>query len=84
MNDGGLAFPSGERYEVTDLYGNTTKHSKGALFTGMSLRDWFAGMALQGIVSALHAGIRPVDVPAMAQDAYGVADAMLAEREKVR
>jgi hypothetical protein len=46
----------------------------------MSLRDWFAGMALQGIIPlALDA-----DIQTCARDAYQYADAMLAERDKVK
>ena len=82
MKDGGPAFPQGESYDTTDYVGHVTNHRKGALKPGMSLRDWFAGRAMQGIVSALHAGIRPVDVPAMVQDAYELADAMIAEKLK--
>ena len=50
--------------------------------SGMSLRDWFAGLALQGIASVLHDGIRPEDLLLMAQACYLIADLMLAEREK--
>lgn len=54
---------------------------------GMSLRDWFAGMALQGVVSGVESRttewkgkqLEPKDV---AFYAYTLADAMLAEREK--
>lgn len=51
---------------------------------GMSLRDWFAGQALIGLMShsvhdhcPLFGGGQP-----FARDAYIVADAMLAERAK--
>lgn len=52
-------------------------------FNGMSLRDYFAGQALMGMIAsspiidrtkANHAG--------WAQNAYKFADAMLAERDK--
>jgi len=52
---------------------------------GMTLRDWFAGQALVGIVTAAD------DIPgfstemmeqAMARVAYRLADALLAERAK--
>lgn len=49
---------------------------------GMTLRDWFAGQALIGITSALAQGIRPNDIKHLAADCYGIADAMLAERNK--
>lgn len=42
---------------------------------GMSLRDYFAGQALTGIVSR-----RPSDPDRMALEAYELADAMLDER----
>jgi hypothetical protein len=45
---------------------------------GMSLRDWFAGQALIGVASSRE-WERYTDVAA---HAYGLADAMLAERAK--
>lgn len=45
---------------------------------GMELRDWFAGMALQGIMSA-KMGYSPWEA---AKWAYGYADAMIEERNK--
>jgi hypothetical protein len=45
----------------------------------MSLRDWFAGQALAGMLA------KPVNrtgMDAVASDAYNYADAMLAERAK--
>lgn len=44
--------------------------------SGMSLRDWFAGMALQGIITS---GCRMYD--AMVNDAYTLADRMLEARK---
>ena len=53
---------------------------------GMSLRDWFAGMAMNGIVTDGYAGngiMHEVEHPEIcAENAYSFADAMLAEREK--
>jgi hypothetical protein len=43
-------------------------------------RDDFAAKAMASIVSALHEGIRPNDVPVLAGDANFIADAMLAAR----
>jgi len=40
----------------------------------MTLRDWFAGMAMQGLI-AQNGSFHPTDV-------YEAADAMMAEREK--
>ena len=46
--------------------------------TGMSLRDWFAGMAMQALITkgySQHWGV-------ISERAHAIADAMLAEREK--
>jgi hypothetical protein len=51
-------------------------------YPGMSLRDYFAGQALVGIVSVLHDGVRPIDLSIVAVDSYLFADAMIAERNK--
>jgi hypothetical protein len=48
---------------------------------GMTLRDYFAAKAMQGIVSILHEGIRPADIPTMCVDSYAIADAMLEARK---
>jgi hypothetical protein len=60
-------------------------------FGGMSLRDWFAGQALGAIVRSTSAGQHmPLMLagetsiePAMARNAYALADAMLAERQSM-
>lgn len=46
---------------------------------GMTLRDWFAGMALQGILAKFHEDRIMLDV---VDDAYSYADTMLERREK--
>ena len=67
-NDGGPAFP-------------TTGFNP-----GMSLRDWFAGQALAGWLASFSSSMQhPVDLgqgQAVAEKAYMMADAMLAEREE--
>ena len=68
QNDGGPAFPH-----------DITKRSDAY---GMTLRDYFAAKAMQGIVEVLHQGIRRADIVAMCADAYAIADAMLAARDK--
>ena len=68
-NDGGPAFPAKEY-----LYGENYRYP-----TGMSLRDWFAGMALQPIIASLTS---PVPTEKVSEKAYEIADAMLKEREK--
>lgn len=47
--------------------------------SGMTLRDWFAGLAMGGTLSKL--GFNP-DSRTVAQWAYDVAQAMLAEKEQ--
>jgi len=75
VKDGGPAFPrpfSEDKFNEEQLMSQK----------GMSLRDWFAGMALQGIVQVLHGGIRPADLLLLVGDCYGIADAMLKEKER--
>jgi hypothetical protein len=76
--DGGLAFPS-EQSECQDGTWNQTYSP------GMSLRDWFAGQALAGIVTrddivGTEARLRHVK-GSVADLAYEYADAMLAARD---
>ncbi len=52
---------------------------------GISLRDWFAGMVLTGLVMAHDAKDdlnRGLFLEGYSEAAYDIADAMLAEREK--
>lgn len=51
--------------------------------SGMALRDWFAGMAIAGVVGG-SAGLSPISAAMYAEEAYRVADAMLAQRENCR
>lgn len=65
--DGGPAYPYVVRNDYDDVY------------KGMSLRDYFAGQALMGMLA------RDTDrysKELVAVDAYQYADAMLAERSK--
>ena len=81
IDDGGPAFP---RTGLTDGI-TSTEHE------GMSLRDHFAGLAMQAFASnpqmaigirdtAEQAGITPPEM--MARTAYGLADAMIVERNR--
>ena len=45
--------------------------------TGMTLRDWFAGMALQGVYTA---GVGDLTEAEIAADAYRMADSMITAR----
>jgi cobalamin biosynthesis protein CobT len=48
---------------------------------GMTLRDWFAGQALQGWLASFAPDENPKSKD-LAKFAYELADAILAEREK--
>jgi hypothetical protein len=50
------------------------------LHTGMTLRDWFAGMALQGRATRLGNPHEHRDL--LASDCYDIADAMIEARQK--
>lgn len=51
----------------------------------MTLRDWFAGMAMKGMVGATtERGDKMWDEKLVAKYSYGAADAMLAERDKTK
>ena len=84
MNDGGPAFPRQVAYIEHESGGFTFEHGQ----DGMSLRDWFAGTALIGLLSnAALQDCREPDAlslgPAWFADQAGVqADAMIAERDK--
>jgi len=65
INDGGPAFPV--------LYGQTNG------LDGMSLRDWFAGQALAGLLaSGVYSNSGPGFESFIALKSFYVADAMLA------
>ena len=68
-DDGGAAFPIQHSNEPGCLEGEA----------GMSLRDWFAGQALAGLLANER-----IDAPTddIAGDAYAYAVAMLVERKK--
>jgi hypothetical protein len=57
----------------------TTGNTK--LEEGMDLRDWFAGIAMQGLLTGLLADGQDVKWESIAVDAYRQADAMLKARE---
>lgn len=54
-------------------------------YGGMTLRDWFAGQALTGVIAYQDRGLDvhdPLPSQVIARIAYELADAMLLEREK--
>lgn len=77
--DGGPAFPCEVQVpidqEIVCLPGDIVK------LQGMSLRDWFAGKALVGLLASPD---NPISSTAMAQACYKLADAMLHERHLQR
>lgn len=84
---GGPAFPGGRRVE--DDSERKGYFDEAPAQKGMSLRDWFAGQALVGMLSTseplgdLAAGTVLQKTPAIvAAFAYQYADACLIEREK--
>lgn len=71
-DDGGPAFPPNAGWRDNDPAAH-----------GMSLRDWFAGQALVGLMS--DPGMRPDNLDEfthMAARLYQVADAMIAARKQ--
>ena len=48
----------------------------------MSLRDWFAGMAMNGMLAARDEGVNLEGSDGIAYAAYYLADAVLKERDK--
>lgn len=71
-NDGGPAFPR-TPFDVNDYTGDGS--------SGMSLRDYFAGQALAGMLTCSYINSSKVD---LSREAYRFADRMLAERQKER
>lgn len=69
---GGTAFPAAEVWD-RDLQRVTHKQTQ-----GMTLRDYFAAKAMQGLMASQNTG----SYEQFAMHAYKVAAAMLAERDK--
>lgn len=82
MNDGGPAFPTGL---ALTQQGNPVGGDE-----GMSLLDWYAGMALQGmcanpdITAAMSdQGMKPYEIrDSFASSAWAQAEEMIKERER--
>ena len=79
INNGGPAFPM--TYAIREWVDNNVPPGR---VDGMSMRDWFAGMAMQGL--AADATVAPPDGQTyegfIAELSCKLADAMLAERDK--
>lgn len=72
-NTGGPAFPSG----LIDP--STPEDAVQSLHNGMTLRDYFAAKALQGMLAENGGG--PMRNNTLAEFSYEIADAMLKARE---
>lgn len=83
-NDGGPAFPITGTVDSPIVQGFRDAPRKLRLNGGMTLRDYFAAAALQSLITmmALPAGEIAKQRLPLAEDAYLLADAMLAERSK--
>lgn len=74
-NDGGQAFPRAG-FAFPEIGSQSEPGTR-----GMTLRDWFAGMALQGILASALA--KPeLGMEIFVEDAYSVADKMIAKRSE--
>lgn len=77
IKDGGSAFPVSPSPSTT-----------GAVYGGLTVRDWFAGMALQGVLASPMDLIRfakenhTTPIKAAVAAAWDAADAMIAHREQ--
>jgi hypothetical protein len=70
INDGGPALPTADAYHPSGQIAYGRK--------GMSLRDWFAGQALAGLLAGrFSTGDK---APNWANSSYAIADAMLKAR----
>jgi len=76
INDGGPAFPE-VRVRDGDNYNAPTK----IYYPGMTLRDYFAAAALQGICSSRSHSDLKGHAMASAKVSYDLADALLKARE---
>jgi len=70
INDGGSALPTADAYHPSGQIAYGRK--------GMSLRDWFAGQALAGLLAGR--GSAGDKAPNWANGSYAIADAMIAAR----
>lgn len=74
IDDGGPAFPvAGHCVDASGAYCGDVVNSK-----GLSLRDWFAGQALAGILAG---AVRLVADDELAKMSYKQADAMIIARK---
>jgi len=61
----------------------SVSYGDGSVEPGMTLRDYFAGKAMQALVAGKVGGDMSADViRCIAEDAYDIAEALLREREE--
>ena len=77
----GPAFPGVQEYRAQNQLSGQVVIEK-ALMPGMTLRDYFAAKAIQGIYACSGSWPNENDAPYAATLAYATADAMLAEASK--
>lgn len=75
-HNGGPAFPFGQICETTGQPVN------GFYDTGMTLRDYFAAKAMQGLLSGFYRDTSKYNFSELPTESYSIADAMLSERNK--
>jgi hypothetical protein len=78
-NTGGPAFPVADPFKVKCP---DTETEALRLQQGMTLRDYFAAKAMQGVVSGLSTRGEPLNYKECALFSYELADAMLKAREQ--
>lgn len=84
IDDGGAAFPTANYDKPGEYFGSSIMTIRG----GMSLRDWFAGQALVGVVTyredveplSLKGSLSKTHAEIIAENVYFMADAMIKER----
>lgn len=74
-NTGGSAFPQEKVYVTGGQH-----HQSLGMQGGMTLRDYFAAKAMQGMCA--HPDTWGLNGYSLAEEAYAIADAMLEAREK--
>lgn len=75
MDSSGSAFP----YEDTVRYSNEyLSPGDKYIVPGLTKREWFAGMALSGIIANINSRPKNVDATFASKQAYRFADGMIA------
>lgn len=75
------AFPGYKIVTVKNKFNPSPHDNIKEPYEGMLLRDYFAGQVLIGIISTLKYNIAHETCEKIAEDAYEMANAMLAQRE---